>query len=273
MTASAPLSMESETPASVALSVAVASERRPTSLLDVAPLRSKGSSLIAGAGTVVVHLALVAVATFVSARVARHVATPVMVTQMIEVELPPHVPRASVAESVQKEPARERAPSRHAAEATQAAPSPAQEHTASGEVLDFGETFVAGKGARHMAGVAETGGTAKPAVRDTGAVTGGTGTALAADRSRAPALAGGAQWDCPFPDEAEDRGVDHAIVTLRVEVAADGGVVAATIAREPGAGFGREARRCALRKRWLPGLDRVGNPTSAAALINVSFDR
>jgi protein TonB len=282
MSASAQLSMESEMPAPVASSVAFAPERRRASILDVPPVRPLGPSVIAGAGTVVVHLALVALATFVGTRVAREVTTPAMVTQLIDVELPPDITRQPVAEPVQREPVRASPPSRRAASATHAAPPPAaaqaaQVLTAAGEVIEFGETFVAGEAASYAGGVTETGGSAEQAVRDTGAraggVTGGTGTALAGDRSRAPVLAGGARWDCPFPEEGEDRGIDHAVVTLRVEVATDGSVVAATIASDPGDGFGREARRCALRKRWSPGLDRAGNPTGAAALINVRFDR
>jgi protein TonB len=43
--------------------------------------------------------------------------------------------------------------------------------------------------------------------------------------------------------------------------------------RDPGTGFGREARRCALRKRWSPALDRAGRPTAGAAVVNVRFVR
>ncbi|MET0791154.1 MAG: hypothetical protein ABW061_06495, partial [Polyangiaceae bacterium] len=66
---------------------------------------------------------------------------------------------------------------------------------------------------------------------------------------------------------------DHALVTLSIVIAADGHVVQANATREPGHGFGREARRCALSKRWLPGLDRQGNAASTVTSVNVRFDR
>lgn len=96
---------------------------------------------------------------------------------------------------------------------------------------------------------------------------------LGADRSRAPGLAGAARWDCDFPMEADDAGLDSAVVTLRVKVRGDGSVDGVDIASDPGHGFAREARRCALRKRWKPGLDRSGQPVEAAALVNVRFVR
>jgi protein TonB len=103
-------------------------------------------------------------------------------------------------------------------------------------------------------------------------VTGATGNTVA-DRSRSPQLAGRAVWDCPFPEEADDDGVDHAVVTLRVEVSATGSVASVQASGDSSHGFGREARRCALSKRWAPALDRVGNSTAGVAIVNVRFDR
>jgi protein TonB len=144
-------------------------------------------------------------------------------------------------------------------------------------MVDFGETIVAGNAANYAGGVTESGGTATHAVRDVRArasgVEGGDGTAPQADKSRAPQLAGGLRWDCPFPAEADASEIDHAVVTLRVEVGAQGDVASVRAASDPGHGFGREARRCAERKRWVPGLDRAGRPAAAVALINVRFDR
>jgi protein TonB len=148
---------------------------------------------------------------------------------------------------------------------------------ANDDVVDFKDTLVAGNGTHYAGGVTSQSGTSTQAVRDSRArgdgVMGGTGngSAPSVDLSRPPALAGGSDWDCPFPFEAEDRGIDQAVVALRVEVAASGDVIAAKVARDPGAGFGREAQRCALRKRWSPGLDRAGKPTSAVAQVNVRF--
>jgi protein TonB len=104
-------------------------------------------------------------------------------------------------------------------------------------------------------------------------VEGGTGTAHEGDLSRLPQLTGGAVWDCPFPREADEAGLDHAVVGLRVEVDAEGKVLSATTRSDPGHGFAREARRCALGKRWAPGFDRAGRPVRAKTTVNVRFDR
>jgi periplasmic protein TonB len=114
----------------------------------------------------------------------------------------------------------------------------------------------------------------KPTALTMSSVTGhSSGTAPVLDRSRRPVLAGGASWDCPFPPEAEERGIDQASVSLSIEVAADGGVLAATVTSDPGCGFGREAHRCALHQRWSPGLDRWGAPIRAVAHVNVRFQQ
>jgi protein TonB len=143
--------------------------------------------------------------------------------------------------------------------------------------VDFGDSFVVGNAASHAGGVSANAGTSKQALYDAkaqaGGVSGGTGKNPLADASRAPALASGLHWDCPFPVEADAAGIDAALVGLRVEVAADGRVREARALSDPGHGFAREARRCALSKRWAPGLDRTGNPTVAIAMVNVRFER
>lgn len=93
------------------------------------------------------------------------------------------------------------------------------------------------------------------------------------DLSRSPTLAGNGQWDCPFPSEAARAGVDSAIVTLRVEVTADSHIESVIVLRDPGDGFGREARRCALSKRWQPGLDREGRAAQRTTVVSVLFQR
>lgn len=146
------------------------------------------------------------------------------------------------------------------------------------EVVDFGNTIVSGAGARYVGGVSANSGTSQQAAREAaadgsiGGVPGGTGDANV-DRSRPPGLGGTALWDCPFPSEADDAGVDHALVTLRVDVAADGGVVRARASSDPGHGFGREAERCARRKPWKPALDRAGHAIAGVATVRVRFDR
>lgn len=136
------------------------------------------------------------------------------------------------------------------------------------------DTLVTGNGAGYAGGTTERGGTSQKAVAATTAraygVEGGTGTA-AADRSRAPQLASGLRWDCPTPEEALEEGVEHAKVGLLVEIDADGKVLGIEIKDDPGYGFAREARSCALRKRWVSALDKTGKPQRAKQLVNVSF--
>lgn len=113
-------------------------------------------------------------------------------------------------------------------------------------------------------------------------VPGGQGTATAApavqapaeDRSRAVGLVGGANWrDCPFPPEADAEQIDQAVVTVQVTVKPDGSALSATVVSDPGHGFGRQARICAMAKRYVPALDRTGTPILSSARINVGFSR
>lgn len=263
--------------------------------LDEAPSASWNAPLIAAAGTVCVHGALVLFALFIGLRKSAWSSQPVAVTQMVEVELPPP-PKVEEPKPPEREPepevkakpepaprVRAPAPAPEASKPpTAEAPPPAaaaaaQVLTQEADVADFGEAIVVGNAAVHAGGVTEAGGSATHAVRDqrarAGGVEGGTGTNLAADRSRQPMLAGGLQWDCPFPEEADEDGVERGDVTLRVEVGADGGVLDVQVKSDPGHGFGREAKRCAMRKRWAAGLDRAGKPTHAVAVVRVKFER
>jgi periplasmic protein TonB len=160
-----------------------------------------------------------------------------------------------------------------------AAPAPAAAQAA--EVLTQTEaaqasadTVVTGQAAHYAGGTSERGGSAQQAVQATSArafgVEGGTGSA-APDRSRTAELASGLKWDCPTPEEALEEGMEHATVALLVEVDTDGSVLRVEVKSDPGYGFGREARSCALRKRWVSALDRAGQPLRAKRLVNVNF--
>ena len=218
-----------------------------------------------------------------------------VVTQLFEVELtpPPEPPPAPEPPQIEPEPPApeppptrvERAPPRPVpAEEPppQEAPPPAaaqagQALVADESAVDFGETLVVGDGAHYAGGTTERGGTATHAVQAAnaraGGVEGGKGDTLGADLSRPPRLGGGFQWDCPFPEEADEEDTSHAVVALRVSVSASGQVEKVEVLKDPGSGFGREARRCAASKGWAAGLDRAGKPAAAVALVNVSFDR
>lgn len=121
-----------------------------------------------------------------------------------------------------------------------------------------------------------------PAVSLTGKP-GGTGTADARppppppkqDLSRPAGIIGGASWsNCPFPDEADTDQIDFAQVTLIVTVRADGSPQSVQVTGDPGHGFGRSARMCALARKYNAGLDRDGNPTTMSTPpIRVTFSR
>lgn len=149
------------------------------------------------------------------------------------------------------------------------------------DLTDMG--FVSGTGERFAGGVTAAAGTSKVAVRDPRAVPtgvpGGTGSPKAppapiVDRSRAPTLRGGDRWDCGFPAEADMDQIDFAIATIVVTVGPDGRAQSVSVVKDPGHGFGRQARQCALRKAFTPGLDRDGRPvTRTTPPINVRFTR
>jgi periplasmic protein TonB len=255
--------------------------------------RASGSPLLAGFAAFVAHAALCA------GMIALGGATPSQASlsraPLYEVELTPPPPPAApepppapapppeppqlkqpkiTSEPVQVpepevEPPPSAEPEAPAAEAAQAA----EAVTASAESAAT-DTLVTGGGTQYAGGTTEQGASADHAVHAPNArahgVEGGTGTA-AVDRTRAPQLASGANWDCPLPEEAADEGIEQATVALVVEVAADGKVLGVEVKQDPGYGFGREARACAFKKRWSPGLDRSGQPTRGKLPVNVRF--
>ncbi len=111
-------------------------------------------------------------------------------------------------------------------------------------------------------------------------VPGGRGTVAAPqaapttqDLSRAVQLAGGGSWSCPFPPEADADQQDFAVVGIQVTVRPDGSPSTVTVLSDPGHGFGRAARQCALAKRYAPALDRSGTAVVGSAVVNVRFTR
>ena len=253
-----------------------------TSLLDEAPERTGKARLFGVAGTVAVHALMIGGASPVGiGGVTALKAEPV--TEMVEVQLP-EPPKAAEPEPEPPKPAPQLPRAKPDLPAAEPPPEATPQAAEAGKILDaksdmvdFGDTFVSGNGSSFAGGITDGKGTSKVAVTDTAARGAGAAPApkpvKAVDLSRPPQLAGGAQWQCPFPLEADDAGIDNAVVTLRVEVDASGGVQKVTTTADPGNGFGREARRCATSKRWAAGLDREGHPVAAVALINVRFER
>jgi hypothetical protein len=93
------------------------------------------------------------------------------------------------------------------------------------------------------------------------------------DASRAAALAGDHDWNCPFPSEANANGVDFATATLRISVGAGGEVLGAALLRDPGHGFGSAAQRCALTRRYSPAHGEDGQARAGVIVVQVRFLR
>ncbi len=94
------------------------------------------------------------------------------------------------------------------------------------------------------------------------------------DKSVPASLAGSSSWNCAFPPEADEHGIDQATVTLQVSVNAEGKATAATILSDPGHGFGRAAKQCALTRSYKPALDAEGKPAAGKTPpIRVRFSR
>lgn len=149
------------------------------------------------------------------------------------------------------------------------------------EPLDLTNSFVSGNGDRFAGGQTAAQGTSTTAVRNVGAAAtgqpGGTGTGTAppstVDRSRTVQRTGSGDWKCPFPAEADVDQIDEASAVVAVTVGADGKVVSAAIEQDPGHGFGREAKSCALRESYAPALDRDGKPIAGTKKFRVLFTR
>jgi protein TonB len=94
------------------------------------------------------------------------------------------------------------------------------------------------------------------------------------NRSRRASLGGADEWKCPFPSESEAAQVDDAYVTLVVDVRADGTPSAVRVVSDPGHGFGREARQCAMGRRYVVALDHAGNAVAGSTRpFRVHFSR
>ena len=144
-----------------------------------------------------------------------------------------------------------------------------------------GDGFVVGTATNYAGGVTASNGTNRNAsLGNAGRATSGirigpsrANSGSSPDRSRAASIMGGSAWNCPFPTEADTDGVDNALVNIRVEVTSAGTARNVVVLSDPGHGFAREARRCAMSKVWNPTLDRDGNPVQGTVTLRVRFDR
>lgn len=191
----------------------------------------------------------------------------------------------------EKEPEPERPVVKEKAPPPEAPPQPAQAgkvltaDPAPNEPVDLTNTFASGSASTYAGGQTSSEGTSKTAVYNPMAANtgtpGGTGTGPGTapprkeDKSRAPGLLGSVDWnDCPFPGEADAEQIDQAFVVIQVKVKPDGSPETVTVVQDPGHGFGREARKCAMRKKYSQGLDVDGNPLGGTTKpFRVRFER
>ena len=150
-----------------------------------------------------------------------------------------------------------------------------------------GNTIVNGEGTAAFGQQSASGKGDKPVLNPAASLTGvpgGTGTSkgppppppqpTGPDLSRAATPSGSTNWSCPFPPEADAEQIDEMRVSLVVTVRPDGTPLSVNVVADPGHGFGRAARMCALTHRFNPTLDRTGQPiTGATPPFNVRFTR
>ena len=69
--------------------------------------------------------------------------------------------------------------------------------------------------------------------------------------------------NCPFPEEAIVARVDRALVVIRVLVDRQGYPRSVEVIVDPGFGFARQAKECALDRRYYPGVGTRGETIRA----------
>jgi protein TonB len=196
----------------------------------------------------------------------------------VKPEEPPPVepPPAPKAEPKAKEPA---PPPPAAADAARVL----MQEPAKDEPVDLtGNTFLAGNADTAVGGTTQIGGTAKTPTTSAAAVAtgvpGGNGNAAkppgGVDRSRSARIANLANLErCPFPAEADAEQIDEAVVGIDVRVSAEGRPESVAITSDPGHGFAREARKCALREKYEPALDTEGAKILGTYRVRFKFSR
>jgi protein TonB len=149
------------------------------------------------------------------------------------------------------------------------------------EPLDLtGNTFVVGTADTYSGGITASGGTAKGPVYDQTAkpsgVVGGTGTKptsnSSVDLSR-PAAPVSRNWNCPFPPEADIEQINYMRVSVVVQVNSEGNPKSVEVLNDPGFGFGRAARQCALKQSYRSALNREGKAIAHSLATVVKFER
>jgi periplasmic protein TonB len=225
-----------------------------------------------------------------SQAIGREIHARIVETYDIDVTKPPEPPPPPPPEPEKDEP--KAAPSPREAKLDNT-PPPAAAAAKAGAVLtqapdpndpvDLTNSFVSGTADSYAGGVTQATGTSDTAVYGRkvapGGVQGGTGKAAgpvvaATDRSRPASLAGSKDWKCDFPPEADIDQVDQAFVVVQVATRADGSPERVSILSDPGHGFARAARTCAMKERYDPAFDRDGNAIAGQTKsIRIRFER
>jgi periplasmic protein TonB len=151
------------------------------------------------------------------------------------------------------------------------------------EPVDLTNTFVTGNADTYAGGVTQSTGTSDRAVRAINVAPGGSNGSTGKgagpagngpDRSRSASLSGSKDWKCDFPPEADIDQIDQAFVIVQVATRADGNPDRVNILQDPGHGFARAARQCAMKEHYDPALDREGNPIAGSTKsIRIRFER
>ena len=110
---------------------------------------------------------------------------------------------------------------------------------------------------------------------------GGTSTGIehaaprapATDRSSAVGLVD-EDWNCPWPEDADDAAIDLQTTVVRVVVRADGSAESARAVSGAEHGFGNAAVSCAMLRRYAPARDAAGVPMRReSGPIRITFTR
>ena len=146
----------------------------------------------------------------------------------------------------------------------------------------YDDTFVTGDNDSYAGGMTANLGKSIAAVYGLASLGGNPGGAASAeppkpeppDLSRPPTFGNNSMWDCGFPWEADRDRIDHAVAQVAVTVKADGTATSVDIVFDPGHGFGRVAKSCAMKQHFDAGLDHDGHPITATTRpFAVRFNR
>jgi outer membrane biosynthesis protein TonB len=154
------------------------------------------------------------------------------------------------------------------------------------EPLDLTDnTMITGSSDSYSGGNTTSTGTSDAAVRNRnvqpGGIKGGQGTRPvvqakappAVDKSRPARLTPGANSSrCRFPSEAMAEQVSQMDVRVLVVVGSDGKPTSSSLrGNDPGLGFARRAKECAMRASFIPGWDKYGKPSTTTITMNIKF--